>query len=97
MVLLLMRRITRAAALMTADLAEQYDIHAFLLAGGVASSQFMRDHFHEELKRSMEKCGNKGRTSQNQICFGTPQMSSDNAVGTALLGLDALLKENQPR
>jgi N6-L-threonylcarbamoyladenine synthase len=97
MVLLLMRRITRAAALMTADLAEQYDIHAFLLAGGVASSQFMRDHFHEELKRSMEKYGNKGRTSQNQICFGTPQMSSDNAVGTALLGLDALLKENQPR
>ncbi|MGN1381959.1 MAG: hypothetical protein ACI4W2_03985 [Eubacterium sp.] len=96
LILLLMKRITRAATLMTADLAEMLDVHTFLLAGGVASSQFMRDHFHEELRRAQEKQKNRHRKN-DRICFGTPQMSSDNAVGTAFLGLDALKKEKQPQ
>lgn len=95
MILLLMKRITRAAALMTADLAEIHDVHTFLLAGGVASSQFMRTHFQEELKRAQEKQKKRHRRKQNQVCFGTPQMSSDNAVGVAFLGLDALEKDSQ--
>ncbi|MFC2662557.1 MAG: hypothetical protein ACFNYI_05335, partial [Eubacterium sp.] len=97
MVLLLMKRITRAAALMTADLAKQYDVHSFLLAGGVASSQFMRTHFQEELDRAQEKLWKKQPGKQNEICFGTPVMSSDNAVGVAFLGLDALQKKKRMR
>ncbi len=99
LVLVLMKRITRAAARMTCDLGEKYGIRDFLLAGGVASSVFMREHFHEELALAAEKKEKSARKHKGharlkardyRIYFGSPALSSDNAVGTALLGLDQL-------
>lgn len=88
---LLMQRITRAAARMTCDLAEIYGVRDFLLAGGVASSAYMRTHFQKELKRAVEKRRSaRWHERDYRVRFGSPELSSDNAVGVALLGLDAV-------
>ena len=91
---LLMQRITRAAARMTCDLAETYGVQDFLLAGGVASSSYMRAHFHEELKRAVEKKRKaKMHAGAYRIWFGSRELSSDNAAGVALLGLDEVRRQ----
>ncbi|MBR2736252.1 MAG: hypothetical protein IKD86_02965 [Firmicutes bacterium] len=52
-----------------------------VLAGGVASSRFLRQRITGDLAE-------KGI----RALFGSPGLSSDNAVGTARLGMDAFLK-----
>jgi hypothetical protein len=64
------QEITRSIGTMTKQIAKQYNVGSFLYAGGVSSSRFVREH----LTRSYD------------IYFGDPALSSDNAVGIALLG-----------
>lgn len=66
-------RLAEAIAEMCRQLAEQYQINDFLFAGGVSSSRFIRQYLNETLKGY-------------HLCFGDPKLSTDNAVGTALLG-----------
>ena len=48
----------------------------FLICGGVASSALLRDLLQERFA--------------GELCFGKPELSSDNAAGTALLGADRM-------
>ena len=50
------------------------------MAGGVASSSFIRNAVQ---KRINTIC--KGRNDRPQLVFSSPDLSGDNAVGTALL------------
>jgi Metal-dependent proteases with possible chaperone activity len=55
--------------------AEEYDIDKFLFAGGVSSSDYIRNYI------------NDAKPLKNiKICFGDPALSTDNAAGTAYLG-----------
>ena len=55
-----------------------------LIAGGVASSQLLRDMLLER---------NEKRRLGLRLYFGRPEFSGDNAVGAALIGLQRLIKE----
>lgn len=66
----LFKEITYSIKEMTIQLAKKYEVNDFIYAGGVASSRFIR----ENLKLDYN------------ICFGSPELSADNAVGIALLG-----------
>lgn len=66
-------RLAEAIAGMCSQLAEKYQIQNFLFAGGVSSSQYIRSYLREHL-------------SDLNIYFGDPDLSTDNAVGIALLG-----------
>ena len=65
----------KAASDMIVQCAEHSGQKHVLLAGGVASSRFLRSHMIETLN-------SKGVTA----VFGDEMLSQDNAVGTALLG-----------
>ena len=52
----------------------KYDINSFIYAGGVSCSTFMRNYLSEHMYKDVN------------IVFGKPEMSADNAIGTALLG-----------
>ena len=67
-------RISDSVADMTRLLSKKYNIKNFLYAGGVSCSTYMRNYLDSELG------------SHIKIVFGMPELSSDNAVGTALLG-----------
>mgnify|MGYP005836821453 CR=1 FL=1 len=58
----------------------QYQISQVLLVGGVAANQYLR----QRLSKRLEHPG-----VGVKLHFAKPQFSSDNAVGTALLGLQA--------
>lgn len=58
----------------------QEELSGIILAGGVASSRFFREYLKPELERRNYK-----------VIFGAPELSSDNAVGTARLGMHHLL------
>ena len=73
LIVMTFHRLAEAIATMTRQLAEQYGIRKFLFAGGVSSSQYIRTYLQEQL-------------SDLDICFGDPKLSTDNAVGIALLG-----------
>lgn len=66
-------RLAEAVCTMTRQLADKYTIKKFLFAGGVSSSQYIRTYLAEHL-------------TDFEICFGDPKLSTDNAVGIALLG-----------
>ena len=66
---------------MMKDLRKKTGISRFLFAGGVSSSAFIR------------KMLLSGEEEQNRIYFGRPELSSDNAVGTALLGRKSYFHE----
>ena len=66
-------RLAEAIVTMTRQLAEKYEIKEFLFAGGVSSSQYIRTYLGKHL-------------ADYEICFGDPKLSTDNAVGIALLG-----------
>ena len=66
-------RLSEAVAGLCKDLNKTYGTTDFLFAGGVSSSMFMRKYLKDNLK-------------QFRLCFGDPALSTDNAVGTALLG-----------
>lgn len=70
---MLFTRIGQAVADMCNQLSMQYHTTDMLLAGGVSSSRFIRDY----LIRTLPHC---------RLCFGSPELSADNAVGIALLG-----------
>lgn len=63
--------------------AEATGFRKALVTGGVASSGL----FREMLLRRIS-----GKRNGPQIVFGKPEMSGDNAVGVALIGLNALLR-----
>lgn len=56
------------------------NVSEVILAGGVASSRFLRERLTDDLGRK-----------QIRARFGPPELSSDNAVGTARLGMAAYL------
>ncbi|WP_432665214.1 O-sialoglycoprotein endopeptidase [Wukongibacter baidiensis] len=56
--------------------SSKYKINKILIAGGVASNGFLRDNLYRELNA-------KGIS----VHFGKPEFCTDNAVGTALLGI----------
>lgn len=71
----LFAKTSKAASDMIVQCAEQSGQKHVLLAGGVASSQFLRSHMIETLD-----------SRGVQAVFGDEMLSQDNAVGTALLG-----------
>ena len=71
----LFTRTGKAASDMIVQCAEHSGQKHVLLAGGVASSRFLRSHMMKELS-------SRGITA----VFGDEMLSQDNAVGTALLG-----------
>ncbi|MBR3743128.1 MAG: O-sialoglycoprotein endopeptidase [Clostridia bacterium] len=61
--------------------AEASDTREVLIAGGVASSRLLRDMLTQR---------NEKRRTALRLFFGKPELSGDNAVGTALIGLEKL-------
>ncbi|MBR0457550.1 MAG: hypothetical protein IJJ01_12885 [Firmicutes bacterium] len=68
-------RISDSIIKMLTQCTDQTGIHSVYLSGGVTSSRFIRNSISEKLQK--EGC---------QVHFAAPELSSDNAVGTALLG-----------
>ena len=64
--------------------AEETGCRDMLLAGGVMSSQLLRQLLTER---------NDKRRAGLRLFFGRPEFSGDNAVGVALIGLERLTKE----
>ncbi|MBR3015954.1 MAG: O-sialoglycoprotein endopeptidase [Clostridia bacterium] len=63
--------------------AESTGLKDLLIAGGVASSQLLRNLLLER---------NEKRRTRLNFYFGRPEFSGDNAVGVALIGLNKLTK-----
>ena len=70
----LFEKLSASVLEMTLQLSEKYDIKNFIYAGGVSCSQYMRQYLMNRL------------TGKLNIAFGRSELSSDNAVGVALLG-----------
>ena len=79
-------KLMEAASKAIIDMAEygcrKYGIKDVLLAGGVASSVYLRKSVESYMKAGCADIDNEGIN----IVFGKPELSSDNSVGTALLG-----------
>ena len=76
----LFERIAQLLAAAAADLSLSEAAGTVYMAGGVASSSFMRKAVQ---KKIIAVC--RGRTDSPQLVFSSPDLSGDNAVGTALL------------
>lgn len=72
----LMSAITRTLAKMVGSAAYYAGLNTILMAGGVSSSQYLRDHFQAALEK---------RGMNPKVKFSSTEFSSDNAVGVALL------------
>ncbi len=70
----LFEKLSWSIQVMTEQLSIKYGITNFIYAGGVSCSQYMRNHLVEHLYRDLN------------IVFGKSELSSDNAIGIALLG-----------
>ncbi|MGN1413614.1 MAG: O-sialoglycoprotein endopeptidase [Anaerovoracaceae bacterium] len=70
----LFETLSRSIMEMTLQLSVKYNIQNFIYAGGVSCSQYMRQFLTENLYRDLN------------IVFGKSELSSDNAIGMALLG-----------
>ena len=70
----LFEELSKAIVTMTKQIREKYDVKKFLFSGGVSSSQYIRNYIENNMDEEI-KCA-----------FGDPSLSSDNAVGIALLG-----------
>lgn len=57
---------------------EEYGLRHVLIVGGVASNRYLRQHLTKKLEH---------RAVGAKLYFAQPRFSTDNAVGTALLGL----------
>ncbi len=68
-------RISDSIVKMLRQCAEQADNTDIYMSGGVSSSRFLRDHITKQL-----------RQDGIDVYFTSPELSSDNAIGTALLG-----------
>ena len=82
LIYMIFERLAEAVAGLCRELKRKYGVNDFLFAGGVSSSCFMRKYLKENLK-------------EFNLCFGDPALSTDNAVGTALLGGKKLWQLNQ--
>ena len=65
---------------------EKTGICQALITGGVAASALLR-HLLEERRKKTRNCP--------EIVFGKPEMSGDNAVGVALIGVQRLMQNKQ--
>ena len=70
----LFEKLSASVLEMTLQLSEKYNMKNFIYAGGVSCSQYMRQYLMNRL------------TGKLNIAFGRSELSSDNAVGVALLG-----------
>ena len=70
----LFEKLSAAIMKMTLQLSTKYEIRNFIYAGGVSCSQYMRNFLVEHLLKDLN------------IVFGKSELSSDNAIGVALLG-----------
>ena len=70
--------LARTTARMLCAGAEKTGLRQALVAGGVASSPLFRQLLQERIR---------GKHGAPQVVFGKPEMSGDNAVGVALIGL----------
>ena len=78
----LMEAVSKAIIRMSEYGCRKYGVKDALLAGGVASSAYLR-----RTAESYMKAGRADSEGQGiNIVFGKPELSSDNSVGTALLG-----------
>ena len=66
-------RIAEAVCTMTEQMTEKFGVRSVLFEGGVSSSRFLR-------------CYAEDRLNKLEYYFGEPALSTDNAVGVALLG-----------
>ena len=69
----LMLEICKAIAKIVEYLAKEYKINDYIFSGGVSSSIFLRNYITNKFP-------------EYNIIFGNPKLSTDNAVGIALLG-----------
>ena len=69
-----MDRLCCSVKKMTLQLCKKYQISDFIFAGGVSASQYLRRYMKESLPDKIN------------LVMGDPGLSTDNAVGTALLG-----------
>lgn len=70
----LFKTLAKSISDMTLQIADKYSVHDFIFAGGVSSSQFIREYLNNSLPNNIN------------TVFGDPKLSQDNAIGTALLG-----------
>ena len=75
--------LSRTVARMICAAAEKPGIRQVLIAGGVSSSALFREMVTERIHK---------RDRNLRVCFGKPEYSGDNAVGTALIGAQMLRK-----
>jgi len=66
--------IAKAIISLTKQICSQYSIYDFLFVGGVSSSEYIRNYIKKNLPKEIN------------IVFGNKELSTDNAVGVALLG-----------
>ncbi len=66
--------LSRSIAQLTFEISQKYDIKNFMFAGGVSSSQYMRQYIKDNLPKDIN------------LVFGASKLSQDNAIGIALLG-----------
>lgn len=78
--------LARTVARMICAGAEMTGIPQVLIAGGVSSSALFRALVTERIRK---------RDRTLRVCFGKPEFSGDNAVGTALIGAEALRKQKE--
>lgn len=76
--------ISRSLWKVTLTAVSQYRINRVLLVGGVAANGLVRGFL-----------ASAGTASGIQVLWGPPELSSDNAVGVALLGYDRLNRRNE--
>ena len=68
-------KLGKAVCDMTLQLAGKYRNRSVIFAGGVSSSAYLRKYINDKLGDRID------------YVFGTPELSGDNAVGVALLGM----------
>ena len=73
--------VSRSLLKVTLQAVKDFEIKQVLLVGGVASNQLIRSFL-----------GAEGEKEKIQFIFGAKELSSDNAVGVGLLGVDFLKK-----
>ncbi len=68
-------KLGKAVCDMTLQLADKYGTSRVIFAGGVSSSGYLRNYINDKLGDRID------------YVFGAPELSGDNAVGVALLGM----------
>ncbi len=80
--------LARTVARMICAGAEKTGIQQVLIAGGVSSSKLFRELVTERIHK---------RDRELRVCFGKPEFSGDNAVGTALIGAEMLREKEKTK